>query len=137
MPFWLLMIFFPRWRWSQRIISSPWIAAPVALLYAVMVLPGMVDLLSVLANPTAANIAPLLGTPEGATIAWAHFLAFDLFVGRWIYLDSQRRNMTAWLVSPILLFCFMFGPLGLLLYLIAQFFFKENVSSETEDLSTK
>ena len=33
MPFWLLMVLLPTWRWTQRIIASPWIVAPVALLY--------------------------------------------------------------------------------------------------------
>src|SRR4029077_8422390 len=27
LPFWLVMIALPHWRWTQRIIASPWIAA--------------------------------------------------------------------------------------------------------------
>jgi hypothetical protein len=82
-----------------------------------LVLPNFVGLLGELANPTLGSIAALLGTPEGATIGWVHFLAFDLFVGRWAYLDSRTHGFSAWLVSPILFFVLMFGPLGLLLYL--------------------
>ena len=120
MPFWLLMIGLPFWHWTKRIISSPWIAAPAALLYASLVLPQIGGLLAELANPQLAQIAALLGTPAGATIGWVYFLAFDLFVGRWVYLDSRERNISAWLVS-LLLFCvLMFGPLGLLLYLVAR-----------------
>jgi hypothetical protein len=117
MPFWLLMILLPHWRWTQRIMRSLWTVVPAALLYAFLAVPSLPALLGELANPSLATIAPLLGTPEGATIAWIHFLAFDLFVGRWIYLDSRQRNLSAWLVSPILFFVLMFGPLGLLLYL--------------------
>lgn len=120
MPFWLLMIVFPFWYWTKRIVSSPWIAAPAALLYAALVLPQIGGLLADLANPQLAQIAALLGTPAGATIGWVHFLAFDLFVGRWVYLDSRERTISAWLVSPILFFVLMFGPLGLLLYLIVR-----------------
>ncbi len=127
MPFWLLMILLPFWRWTQRIIGSPWIAAPAALLYVTMVLPDMAGLLAQLANPQLGPIASLLGTPTGATIAWAHFVAFDLFVGRWIYLDSRQRQITAWLVSPILFFVLMFGPLGLLLYLSVRQFVKRTI----------
>lgn len=122
MPFWALMIVLPFWRWTQRIIRSPWIAAPAALLYAALVLPQIGGLLAELANPQLAQIAALLGTPAGATIGWVHFLAFDLFVGRWIYLDSRERQLSAWLVSPILFFVLMFGPLGLLLYLLVRRF---------------
>jgi len=77
-------------------------------------------LLPQLANPQLDTIAAALGTPAGATTAWVHFLAFDLFVGRWVYLDSRVRRITAWLVSPVLLLVFMLGPLGLLVYLIVR-----------------
>jgi len=107
MPFWLLMILLPHWQWTKRIISSPWIAGPAALLYAVWVIPSMMDLLPALANPNIGDITALLGTPEGATVAWAHFVAFDLFVGRWVYLDSHARRITA-----------------LLIYLIVRIFFQ-------------
>ncbi len=122
MPFWFLMILLPVWGWTKRIIGSPWIAAPAALLYASLVLPQVGGLLGELANPQLAQIAALLGTPAGATIGWVHFLAFDLFVGRWVYLDSRERKLTAWLVSPILFVVLMFGPLGLLLYLLVRLF---------------
>ena len=92
MPFWVLMIFLPHWQWTRRIAGSPWIAAPAALLYAVLVLPNALSLLPVLMNPSLAGITALLSTPEAATIAWVHFLAFDLFVGRWVYLDSRART---------------------------------------------
>ena len=58
-----------------------------------------------------------------------HFLAFDLFVGRWAYLDSRQRGITAWLVSPILLLILMVGPLGLLLYLIVRLFLGRSARS--------
>jgi hypothetical protein len=119
-PFWFLMILLPHWRWTQRIIASLWIVVPAALLYATLVVPNLLPLLGELANPSATSIAALLGTPEGATIGWVHFLAFDLFVGRWAYLDSRTHGFSAWLVSPLLFFIFMFGPLGLLLYLGAR-----------------
>lgn len=120
MPFWFLMIALPHWRWSKRIIGSPWIAGPAALLYAVLVLPQLAAALPLLMNPTLDGIAGLLGSPAGATIGWVHFLAFDLFVGRWVYLDSRSRGITAWLVSPVLLVVLMFGPLGFLVYMAVR-----------------
>ena len=119
-PFWLLIILLPQWRQTQRIAASPFIVAPAALLYAALVLPALGSLLPLLANPQLDSIAALLGTPAGATIAWAHFLAFDLFAGRWAYLDSRQRGLSAWLVSPVLFLIFMVGPLGLLAYLLAR-----------------
>ncbi len=120
MPFWLLIIFLPHWQWTRRTMASPWVVAPAALLYALLVIPSLVSLLPQLANPQLDVIAPLLGTPQGATIAWVHFLAFDLFVGRWAYLDSRQRGTSAWIVSPVLFLILMVGPLGLLLYLFVR-----------------
>ncbi|GIK71992.1 MAG: hypothetical protein BroJett021_09800 [Chloroflexota bacterium] len=120
MPFWLAMILLPRWRWTARIMASLWPVVPAVLLYAVLVLPNLPALLPMVSSPELGVIAAMLGTPEGATVAWAHFLAFDLFVGRWVYLDGRRLGMSAWLVSPILFFVLMLGPLGLMLYLAAR-----------------
>jgi hypothetical protein len=120
MPFWLLMIVLPHWSWSKRMMASPWVVAPAALLYALMVIPRLPALFGLLANPQLGQIAALLGEPAGATIGWVHLLAFDLFVGRWAYLDGRERQMRAWLASPVLFLILMFGPLGLLLHLLLR-----------------
>lgn len=120
MPFWFLMIFLPHWTWTKRIIGSVWIVAPAALFYGLLVIPGIGGVLGEVMNPTLEAIQALLGTPEGATIGWVHFLAFDLFVGRWAYLDARKIELTAWVASPILFFVLMLGPLGLVLYLVAR-----------------
>src|SRR5215207_9743308 len=120
MPFWISMIVFPRWRWTERIMRSPLIAAPPAILYAVLVLPRLAEIFPAVFNPELEVIAALLATPAGATIAWAHFLAFDLFVGRWIYLEGRERGVNGFLLAPILFSTLMLGPLGFLLYLAAR-----------------
>ena len=117
LPFWLSMIVAPRWRWTRRLMSSPLVVAGPLLLYAALVLPELLALLPALANPQLPAIAALLGTPRGATIAWMHFLAFDLFVARWMYLDAVERGWPATVLSPLLALTLMFGPLGLGAYL--------------------
>ena len=120
MPFWLLMIVLPRWRWTERIMRSPLVALLPALIYAALVLPRFGAIFAAVRNPTLSGIVTLLGTPEGATIAWAHFLAFDLLVGRWAYLDSRERGVSGLLMAPILFFILMLGPIGFLLYLAVR-----------------
>lgn len=120
MPFWLLMIFLPHWSWTKRIISSLWWIVPLALAYSILVLPQAGSVFVDLANPTMDGIARLLGKPEAAAIGWIHFLAFDLFVGRWAYLDSRERQISAWLASPAIFFILMFGPFGFLLYMLVR-----------------
>ena len=120
MPFWFLMIVLPKWRVTRRIIESPWIAAPVAAIYSALVLPQAPALLGQLSNPTLSGIADGLGTEEGASIGWAHFLAFDLLVGRWAYLDSREKGISALLMAPVLFFILMLGPFGFLAYLLVR-----------------
>lgn len=117
LPFWLLMIVLPRWRWTERIMRSPLVAALPALIYAALVLPRFGSIIGAVQNASLASIAALLGTPEGAAIAWAHFLAFDLLAGRWAYLDSRERGISALLMAPVLYFTLMLGPIGFLAYL--------------------
>lgn len=120
MPFWLLMIVAPRWAWTERLMKSLWVVAPAAILYAVLVVPQLPAAAGDLSNPTLTAIMALLGSPAGATIGWVHFLAFDLFVGRWAYLDGRERNYHPLLMAPLLFTILMVGPLGFLLYLIVR-----------------
>lgn len=98
-------------------MASPWVSAAPAALYAALVLPQLGAILPVVSGGSLTNVAALLGTEFGATVAWAHFLAFDLFVGRWAYLDSRERGINPFLMAPVLLFTFMLGPVGFLVYL--------------------
>ena len=120
MPFWALMIFFPHWRWTRHILRSPLVILPPALLYGALVLPRLAEVFPAVSSPTLVGIAALLGMPAGATIAWAHFLAFDLFVGRWIYLDGRERGISALLMAPVLFLTLMLGPLRFSLYLVLR-----------------
>lgn len=121
LPLWALMIFAPHWRGTQAVLRSFIPVSVLAVLYATLLIQSFFDPNPALnpadlANPTLAVIAAGLSTPAGATIGWVHFLAFDLFAGRWIYLDSRERGLSAWWVGPCLFFTLMAGPLGLLLY---------------------
>jgi hypothetical protein len=120
LPFWISMILLPHWRWTRRIMQTLWPVVVLCVIYAVSLLSQIGGAAGNLLNPTLDGIAGLLGTPAGAAAGWVHFLAFDLFVGRWAYLDSRERGISAWLVSPTLFFVFMAGPFGLLLYLAVR-----------------
>lgn len=120
MPFWFLMIFLPRAQWTRRIMESPLVIVAPALLYTALVLPVIGEVLPIVNQPSLAAVAPLLGSPAGATIGWVHFLTFDLFVGRWVYLDSRDRDISPWLMAPVLYLTLMLGPMGFSLYLAVR-----------------
>ncbi|MGQ5261095.1 ABA4-like family protein [Micromonospora sp. ZYX-F-536] len=116
-PFWALMILLPNWSWTARIISSPLIVLPVVLIYALLVVPAFGEVLPAVASPTLEGVRDLLGTADGAAAGWAHMIAFDLFVGRWAWLDSRERGVPALVMAPVLVLTILLGPLGLAAYL--------------------
>ena len=123
LPFWFLMIVLPRWRGTQRVMRGRLAVIPLLAAYAVLVIPQLPNLLPLFLRPEPlklAELAQLLARPEAALTAWIHFLAFDLFVGRWAYRDSRERGISAWFMAPVLLLTLLFGPLGLLLYLMLR-----------------
>ena len=48
---------------------------------------------------------------------WIHYLAFDLFIGGWQVRNAAANGVPRLMVFPCLLLTFLFGPVGLLLYL--------------------
>ena len=119
-PFWALMILLPGWSWTRRIIASPLIVLPVVLIYAVLVIPAFGEVLPAVASPTLGGVRELLGTADGAAAGWAHMIAFDLFVGRWSWLDGRDRGVPALVMAPVLVLTILLSPLGLPLYLAVR-----------------
>jgi hypothetical protein len=119
-PFWALMILLPRWSWTGRIIGSPLIVLPPLVIYVLLVIPAFGDVLPAVVSPTLGGVRDLLGTADGAAAAWAHMIAFDLFVGRWSWLDGRQRGVPALIMAPVLLLTILLGPLGLLAYLAVR-----------------
>jgi hypothetical protein len=112
---WLVLALSPLApRWADRIGGF---AIPIllSLLYAAVILgywwqgQGGFDSLS--------NVMLLLSDPWMALAGWVHFLAFDLFIGGWITRQARREGIPHLLVLPCLLLTFLFGPVGLVLFL--------------------
>ena len=101
-------------------IASPLIVVPPLLVYALAVLPALSDVLPAVASPTLTGVAGLLGTPLGAAAGWAHFIGFDLFVGRWIFLDARERGFPHLITAPVLVLTILLGPLGMLAHLLVR-----------------
>jgi hypothetical protein len=116
-PFWALMIFAPHWRTTGRIMASPYVVVPPALIYAALVAMHFPAVWAAVSSPEPGPLSDFLGTPEGATIAWAHFIAWDLFIGRWIYRQSRELDVHPLVMAPILLLTILMSPVGLLAFL--------------------
>lgn len=122
LPGWLLLVFAPRWKGTQIVVHSGLMILAFAVLYLVWLSwaifggegaeGGGMDSLG--------GVMTLFSHPMGILVGWTHYLAFDLFVGAWISRDAIRRGVRHWFVIPCLAFTLMFGPVGLLLYVILR-----------------
>lgn len=63
-----------------------------------------------------AGVATLFASPGKLAGGWVHFLAFDLFIGRWMIDDVLARDASRWCLLPCLPLTFLYGPVGLLLH---------------------
>lgn len=133
LPFWFLMIVLPNWKGTQRVMRSRLAVMPLLAAYAVFAIPQFPSIVAAAIDQPFGldGWAKVLGRPEIAFVAWIHFLAFDLFVGRWIYRDSRERELSAWLTAPILTMTLLLGPLGLLLYLLLRTQFRLQAGNRT------
>ncbi|MDP2121570.1 MAG: ABA4-like family protein [Hoeflea sp.] len=64
-----------------------------------------------------ADVMLLFTNPAIALAGWLHYLAFDLFVGAWEVRTARRESIPHLLVLPCLVLTFLFGPIGLLVFL--------------------
>ncbi|WP_020597165.1 ABA4-like family protein [Spirosoma panaciterrae] len=120
LPQWLLMAVAPRWNVTRWLMNSYLIPVCIAVIYLVYLFSdGAIDFG---AFGSLAGIKRLFATGSSGVIlaAWVHYLAFDLVVGSVIVRDAQAKNIPHWLIVLPLFFCFMLGPVGLLLYWIVR-----------------
>ncbi|MEV6768342.1 ABA4-like family protein [Nocardia sp. NPDC051030] len=119
-PFWALMIFAPHWKWTKQIIGSPWIVLAPLTIWAIPALPHIGPLWRAVTGPSLQVLTDLVADPAAVTYLWTQIIAWDLFIGRWIYLDSRERNIHPLLMAPILIFTILLSPLGFPLYLLLR-----------------
>ncbi|NUT36402.1 MAG: DUF4281 domain-containing protein [Hamadaea sp.] len=116
-PFWGLMILLPRWSWTTRIVTSPLIVLPVVVIFFLAVAPILPEFAAEMLNPDLDGVRDLLATTQGTTAVWAQVLAWDLFLGRWIYLDSRDRGLHWAIISPLLVLTILLSPFAVVIYL--------------------
>lgn len=123
LPFWLLLAVAPKWRGTQILVQSVVVPLALGLTYAWMM--GTSFLAPVQGSGggdffSLHGVMTLFANPVAMTAGWIHYLVFDLFVGAWETRDAVRRGFPHWLLIPCLFFTLMFGPIGLLLYLVLR-----------------
>ena len=135
LPFWLMMWFAPTHERTAALMRNEWVyLAPLAGAYALAVLPNIVDIFLLLGTqmPTPDIVVEMFSEQEVILVAWLHFLAFDLFVGRWTWQRLVATEKPIYISMPVLVLSMMVAPLGALLGLLVTRDYQEaNTSSAT------
>jgi hypothetical protein len=113
---WLPLFLAPRSALTRR-----WTATPLGpLLFAVAYAGLAVLMVTGDGDGGMDSLGSLrrgFGSDPVLLLAWVHYLSFDMAVGFWEVRDSARLGLNPWLVRVCLVFTFMLGPIGPLLYM--------------------
>jgi hypothetical protein len=112
---WLLLAVLPGRPWTTNLVSAVVVPALLAVVYTAIV--GLRWGGADGGFGSLEAVSRLFADPWVLLAGWVHYLAFDLFVGSWEVRDARSRGIPHWLVLPCLVFTFMFGPAGWLLYM--------------------
>ena len=132
LPFWLVLIFFPKSKICGLLITSVF---PFLILSAVYVYLFYFFWMS--GYDYSENFSLYFGLYDLASLFeneaflilfWTHFLSINFFCGSWIVKDSQKFFISKFLVSLPLIITYFVGPLGLFLYWIIRIFFAKKIT---------
>lgn len=119
-PFWALMILLPAWSFTARVARSPLIVLPAVAVNLVLMVPLLADFWPVVTQPSLSGLQDLVANPQALAALWAQIIAWDLFVGRWMYLDSRELGVHPLLMAPVMVFTILLSPLAVPLYLLLR-----------------
>mmetsp|Transcript_30222 Transcript_30222/g.61760 ORF Transcript_30222/g.61760 Transcript_30222/m.61760 type:complete len:247 (-) Transcript_30222:367-1107(-) len=123
-PLWLLLILLPKSPLTKSLFSTYTPITICSLLHLFIVLTSITqpsgtaplaefaDVFDPSGNPQNAMMG-MMKYPNFVTEEWSHVLTWDLFVGRWIWLDGLKRGI---FTAHSVLLCNLIGPPGLLLH---------------------
>ena len=132
LPFWFILIVFPQTHLSRIFVTSIF---PFFILSGVYIYILYKSYL--IGYDFDGNFSLYLGLSELSRlfedhlyimIFWTHFIAINLFIGGWIVKDSQKFSINKVLMAVPLIFTYLIGPIGLILYWIIRIFYAKRIS---------
>lgn len=115
---WLILIFLPRRFDIVFFIPQYLIPFGLGLIYAGLIFANIYTVDG--GFDSIQNVRALFSKDELLLAGWIHYLAFDLFIGAWIARQSDGLGIPRLIQTIVLLATFMFGPVGLVLYLMMR-----------------
>lgn len=123
--FWFFLLVFPKSKLTQKMTDFPWI--PLVIAFGYIYFLGTSDSIFSVDFSSLSGLTEMFqnSNPRGVAAGWLHYLAFDFWVGCWILRDSQKKGVKhAFIIFPML-FTFMLGPVGVIIYTLVLAFQKK------------
>lgn len=125
---WAILIFLPRRYDAIFFIPQYVLPFGFGLLYAGLIFANVYTVDGGFGS--IADVRALFSKDELLLAGWLHYLAFDLFIGAWIARNADAIGLPRVLQAVMLLATFMFGPVGLVLFLTTRAFYRKRVGGE-------
>ena len=132
LPFWLILIFFPNSNLSRYFVTSIF---PILLLsgtYVFVLYKSYLSSYDFIDNFNLYlgfyQLSDLFSNNSFLLTFWIHFISINLFIGGWIVKDSQKLLINKIIIILPLIFTYLIGPVGLLLYWLIRIFYAKNIN---------
>jgi len=129
-PFWMLMLLQPFEERTKRWMEGPWFVLGPLVAYLIVLAMNLGALSDMMGDGTLSGVvsglADVLGTDDGAVLAWTHFVIGDIIVTRWIWKRSVEMEMNKTVAQVAILFGVMLMPVGLAIHFTTIQFNKDN-----------
>ena len=132
LPFWLLLIFFPKSHLCRYVATSIFPILILSGAYVFMIYKSYLNSYDFDGNFSLYlgldYISELFSNNTFLMMFWIHFISINLFVGGWIVKDSQKIFVNKFLVGISLIITYLIGPIGLLVYWLIRIFHSKSFS---------
>lgn len=122
---WILLFCLPSWQYSQTVVVGIVISLLCGIYTYLVFLGKRHDEPGLKIKGHFWSLRGVMGlfkSPRFVLAGWIHYLAFDLLTGLFIVSNAKHYEISHWMLLPCLFMTLMFGPAGLLLYLLLRFF---------------
>ena len=132
LPFWLLIIFFPRSHLCKYLATSIFPIFLLSAAYVFILYQAFLSSFDFGGNFNLylglSSISELFRDDLYLLMFWTHFVAVNLFIGGWILKDSNKFGINKIVLAFPLIITYLIGPIGILLYWLVRIFYAKSLS---------
>ena len=124
LPFWLLIIFFPRSYLCKYLATSIFPIFLLSSAYMLILYKAYIGSFDFFENFNLylgiAYVSDLFKDNSYLLMFWIHFVSINLFVGGWMLKDSEKFTINKTIMFFPLIITYLIGPIGIFIYWIVR-----------------